>query len=167
MRSRNSSLWGMLCLLLICGATETGYAKSVFAVTSHGSSIIKAYNINGDKIDYQAEVESGTFGIGAVGLCVWPDKELMFVTYENEGVISWASTKTLDRDEGEDEISTGTDNLAGIAADDGKDKIYIIERETDSLFVYTWNETNKTLVLDAQHDLPDLYSGIGIQLNQR
>jgi len=32
---------------------------------------------------------------GAVGIDVWPTKELMFVTYEGSGVISWSSTKTL------------------------------------------------------------------------
>jgi parallel beta-helix repeat protein len=177
MRSRNSSLWRILCLVLICGATETGHAKSVFAVTSHGSSIIKAYNINGDQIDYQAEVESGIFGDGAVGLCVWPDKELMFVTYENEGVISWASTKTLERDEDEDEISTGAGNLAGIVADEGNELLYVVERNLGILYTYTYDEGENTLFLVHPNDpcyperkyrpLPGLNNAYGLALDER
>ena len=177
MKSKELSLWGLLCLLLICCATETGHAKSVFAVTSRGSSIIKAYNINGDQIDYQADVESDTFGIGAVGLCVWPDKELMFITYESSGVIAWASTKTLARDEDEDEMSTGAGNLAGIVADEGNELLYVVERDLGRLYTYTYDEDKNTLFLVHPDDpcypereyrpLPGLNNAYGLALDER
>ena len=120
MRSRNSSLWGILCLVLICVATEAAGAESVFAVASHSNSKVKAYLINGDKIDYQATIkDTESFGNGATGFCVWPEKELMFVTYEGESTISWASTKSLGRDPDTDEFDTGINDLAGMAVNEG------------------------------------------------
>ena len=55
MRSRNSSLWRILCLVLIYGLAETAHAKSVFALSNHSTSNIRVYDIIGDQIDFQTQ----------------------------------------------------------------------------------------------------------------
>ena len=102
----------ILCLSLICVLFGTANAKSVFAVSDHGDSIIKAYKINSDKIKYQNDVESETFSAGATGLCVWPSKELMFVTYEGSKMIAWCSTKTFQRKDDDEYITPEVPNTS-------------------------------------------------------
>jgi len=98
MNPRKKLLWLTLCLFFVRGGSRAVHAESVFAVASHSNSKIKAYLINGDEINYQATIkDTESFGMGATGFCVWPQKQRMFVTYEGESVISWASTKTLDQ----------------------------------------------------------------------
>jgi hypothetical protein len=85
-------------------------AESVFIISSHSASKVQAYKINGDQVTYQDTVDISTYnpGYGAVGIAVWPSKELLFVTYENSPMIVWASTKTLEK---AGEFDTGVNNL--------------------------------------------------------
>ena len=115
MSSGRNVICCLVCALVGFCSTSTLEAKSVFAITSHQFSTIKAYKIDGSTIEYQADAESDSFGAGAVGICTWPELELMFVTYESSDIIAWASTKILDRDP-DDELATGVTNLAGTAA---------------------------------------------------
>ena len=88
-----------------------------------------------------------------MGNAVWSNKELMFVTYEASPKIVWASTKTLKK---AGEFDTHVDNLAGIAVDEGAEKIYVVKRDEsylDDLYVYSYDEVHNTLVLLEQVDL--------------
>ena len=72
--------------------------KSVFIISKHDTpSKAQVYSIESGGVTYQDEVDISTYnpGIGAVANAVWPEKELMFVTYESSDMIVWASTKTL------------------------------------------------------------------------
>jgi DNA-binding beta-propeller fold protein YncE len=79
----------------------------------------------------------------------------MFVTYENSPMIVWASTKTLEK---VGEFNTGVISLSGITVDEGNEKIYVVQRQSDNLYVYSFDEPNNTLVLDNHYDL-DVPSG--------
>jgi len=76
---------GTLFVIIFVGMVSTAQAnKSVFMVSKHNSpSSAQAYAIDGSEVVYQDEVDIGTYspGNGAVGNAVWPEKELMFVTY--------------------------------------------------------------------------------------
>jgi len=139
---------------LITFAISPAYAaKSVFIISKHAEpSQAQAYAINGTQIDYQAQVGIDTYnpGYGAVGNAVWSDKELMFVTYEESPMIVWASTKTLKK---VGEFDTGIYDLAGIAIDTNREKIYTVQRGTNNLYVYSFNQANNTLVLDNHYIL--------------
>jgi len=141
-------------ICLITFAISPAYAaKSVFIISKHAEpSQAQAYAINGTQIDYQAQVDIDTYnpGYGAVGNAVWSDKELMFVTYEESPMIVWASTKTLKK---VGEFDTGIYDLAGIAIDTNREKIYIVQRETNNLYVYSFNQANNALVLDNHYIL--------------
>jgi len=142
-------------LLLVWFLTDSVRAESVFAVASHSNSKVKAYLINGDKINYQATIkDTESFGIGATGFCVWPEKQRMFVTYENSPVISWASTKSLSRDPDTDEFDTGIigGSLAGIAVDEGKSFLYVLTRSGGRVYTYSYDEDENTLSLVHPND---------------
>jgi DNA-binding beta-propeller fold protein YncE len=150
---------GTLCLISLIGIVNIAQAeKSVFIISKHSiPSQAQAYRIDGDQITYQAQVDIDTYnpGVGAVGNAVWPEKELMFVTYENSPMIVWASTKTLEK---VGEFNTGVISLSGITVDEGNEKIYVVQRQSDNLYVYSFDEPNNTLVLDNHYDL-DVPSG--------
>ncbi|MFH1370416.1 MAG: right-handed parallel beta-helix repeat-containing protein [Planctomycetota bacterium] len=157
----------IVCLhITICAV----YAKkSVFIISNHSSSHAQAYRIEGSQVDFQADVDISTLnpGYGAVGNAIWPEKNLMFVNYENSGMIVWASTKTLEK-EGEDETYLG--NLAGIVVDETRDLIYVMSRQSSYLYVYSFDEIENTLVQEGEWYLnptQDHYiSGMGIALDE-
>ncbi len=147
-----------LCLsVLPAGITKA--AKSIFIISKHiDPSEAQAYSINGDQVTFQAMVDISTLnpGYGAVGNAVWPEKDLMFVTYENSPMIVWASTKTLQK---VGELDTGVSDLSGIAIDEEKEKIYVVRRNYDDLYVYSYDQGNNTLTLDQHCELVLPYPG--------
>lgn len=128
-------------------------SKSVFIISKHASpSEAQAYKIESDQVEYQADVDISAYnqGLGGVGVAVWPEEELMFITYEGSATVVWASTKTLQR---VGEFDTTVDNCAGIVVDRDKGLIYIIDRHTEDLYVYSFHEENNTLLLEDTHKL--------------
>ncbi|RKY06997.1 MAG: hypothetical protein DRP65_10995 [Planctomycetota bacterium] len=153
--SKKVFLGGILCLFFVCGQLRVVHAESVFAVASHSNSKVKAYLINGDKIDRQATIkDTESFADGATGFCVWHEKQRMFVTYEGSPVIAWASTKTLSRDPDTDEFDTDIPNadLAGMVVDEGDSVLYVLTRSGGHLYTYTYDENENTLYLVHPND---------------
>lgn len=151
MRYGKKFIVAALCLIII---GRTGYAnKSVFIISKHTNpSKAEAFSIDGDQVTYQVQVDIDTYnsGYGAVGNAVWPEKELMFATYEESPMVVWASTKTLQK---VGEYDTGIDNPAGIVVDEDKERIYAVRRGYDDLYVYSFDDVNNTLLLDNHYDL--------------
>jgi uncharacterized repeat protein (TIGR01451 family) len=183
MKSRKLLLCTVVFSFLIFGWIDMVEAKSVFAIASHGNSKIKAYYIHDPAepngvLEYQATIaETENFGNGAGGLCLWPVKDRMFVTYEGTTVISWASIKNLNRNPATDEYATGItggNGLGGMAVDEGLSRLYVISRGTDRLFAYDYDEYDNTLIpiaLDETNDyviLEDIgiNGGIDIALDE-
>jgi hypothetical protein len=144
------AMWVMVCVLFI---SKTSWGKSVYAIASHSTSATNAYRVKNDgTIDFQTTVDSAEyFSIRATGLCVWPSIDRMFATYEDGGLISWGSTKTLTRDT-DDEITTPEFSLAGIVADEAKGVLYVVSRSGGRLYTYTFDIENDTLVLVHPND---------------
>jgi len=148
---------GLLLLSLLYPSSAP--AKSVFIISQHAEpSQAQAHTIDGDQVSWQAQVDIDTYnpGFGAVGNAVWSDMKLMFVTYEQSPMIVWASTKSLEK---VGESDTGVTNLAGIVADEGNERIYVVRRQTDDLYIYSYNEASNSLVLQQQVDLTLPYPG--------
>jgi hypothetical protein len=139
-------------LLLVLGISSITKAKSVFAVASHGNGKVKAYLIdpNGTQdgtIDYQTTIPNPV--PNATGLCLWPEKDRMFVTYEGSGEISWASIKNLNRDPDEDNYMltlSGGNGLGGMAVDEGMSRLYVLNRGTNHVYAFDYDEAENTLV---------------------
>ena len=145
---QRQALWGILCVALIFVFASTGYTKSVFAVAGHDNGKIKAYLVvpNGI-IDFQATIPHPM--PDATGLCLWPSKDKMFVTYEGDDTISWASIKNLGRDPVTDDYDTGItggNGLGGMVVDEQISLLYVISRNTDRLYAFDYDEYENTLV---------------------
>jgi hypothetical protein len=139
------------CLICLIVST-TQASKSVFIISKHSTpSEAQTYKIDGNEVTLQSTVDISTYnpGVGAVGNAVWPEKELMFVTYEGSPMIVWASTKTLQK---VSEFNTGMTDLSGIAIDENKEKIYVVRRYSTELYVYSWDDVQGTIVLEYPND---------------
>ncbi len=120
-------------------------AKSVFAVSSHASGKVKAYHIDPNgAITFQATITNPM--AGATGLSVWPAKDRLFVTYEQDNIMSWASLRTLSRDPQEDDSQTGTGQLAGMAVDENQGLLYAIQRGSNKLYAFDYDPSDNTLI---------------------
>lgn len=93
---QNKSLKSLILSLLVTFFAQTAHAKSVYVITNHGSSIIKAYDIQDDQIQYQVTAENLANHGGAVGLALDPDSEMLFVTYEGSNIIEIMNAKTME-----------------------------------------------------------------------
>lgn len=154
---RGKSIVGSItAILMIVQALGTGTAqgKSLYAITEHHISKMKAYKINGDQLAYQADVNVTNYATGAVGLAIDSNLHRLFITYEDAGKVVWANAKTLDQegfiDIGEWYPSAG--QLAGIVTDEAKQRIYVVERGGSKLYILAWNDYNKELVLMDPND---------------
>jgi len=87
MQRKKEFIISLLCLFAFAGLTRTVQAeKSVFIISRHNTpSKAQVYSIESEGVTYQDEVDISTYnpGIGAVANAIWPEKELMFVTYES------------------------------------------------------------------------------------
>jgi hypothetical protein len=144
-----TSVQFLIIFLLITCPAQTAHTKSVYVITTHGSSIIKAYDIQDDQIHYQATAENlQSQGLGAVALALDPDSQILFVTYEDSGIIEMLNAKTMISEQNPVTVP-GADSLAGIAFDKYKQKVYVVQRETNILYVHLWNQAAKTLTLEG------------------
>ena len=56
-------------LTFVCAISNNfAHAKSVYAITDHHASTLRAYDIQGDQLEYQADVEVTDYANGAVGV---------------------------------------------------------------------------------------------------
>ena len=128
-------------------------AKSTYAITQHSVTgdgpFVKAYEIDGDEIEYMGVVDESAFGNGPVGITVSDAWDLAFITYETSSKIVVIYGKTLEKI---CDVETGVTNLAGIVADNSNEKLYVIRRTSGELYVYTWDAVNDTLVLEHPND---------------
>jgi uncharacterized repeat protein (TIGR01451 family) len=132
-------------------------AKSLYAIVAIGANPtpIKAYNINPDgTLTYQAQYGVPSYAGGAVSLAVDTASETLFVTYEGSEVIQLVDAKTMTGIGST--TAPGASNLAGIVMDEAKKLLYIVDRSTSNLYVYSWNPATKTLTLTAQPTLANL-----------
>ena len=56
-------------------------------------------------------------------------------------------------------IDTGILNLAGIAVDEDKEKVYVVKRGKADVYVYSWGSQEETVVFDYNETLVLPYPG--------
>lgn len=135
----------VLCILYIPSLCQ---AKSVFAIASHANGKIKAYSVDpNSSLTFQTTIkDTENFGAGAGGLCLWPEKDRMFVNYETPGIITWASIKNLSRNPETDEVDTGMGMPGGMIVDEQLSRLYVILRGGNKLYAFDYYEEANTLV---------------------
>jgi parallel beta-helix repeat protein len=125
-----------------------GQSKSLY-VNVIDPGTVKAYKIVGDHIQHQTDAQNLVYyGNSPVGITLDPDSGIAFITYEGMNVIELLNAKTMVSLQ---KITTVSDafNLSGIAFDQSKQKLYVVYRPTNHLFVYFWNARTKTLEMEG------------------
>ena len=164
--SKNYSSTLMFAILVV-GIFRTTMADSVYVINDTDAKQIQAYEIDGYNLIHQRSYDcEEPGGWGAVGIAIddSPDGQFLFVTFEGGNKIELVDAKTM-KPVGTTVASQAND-LAGIAVDQGRRKVYIINRESKHLYVYSWDSLNKILTLDFPYpyyvELEDCQQGFGL-----
>ena len=137
-------------LLLAFGLAGTAGAKSLYVIAdinAYQNIPIQAYDIQGTNLVYQWTGYIPDRDGGAVGLTIDTDSEYLFVTFEFSGVLDMVDAKTMTR-VGQ-VTAPGASNLAGIVVDQGKKKVYCVDRRSSRLYVYLWDSSVPSLTLEG------------------
>jgi len=124
---------------VVCAVgTNSAHAKSVYAITDHINSTLKAYEIKGNQLEYQADVEVTDFDSGAVDTTICSQLGRIFITYEGSAKIVWSNAKTLLQEGYIDlrDVYPPAGSLAGVVADEGKGLVSTVERRGDKLYIF-------------------------------
>ena len=147
---KTSALYTIIVAIIgIFVVASMASAKSLYVIANINASPtpIHTYDIQGgpDYVVFQAE-QSITFrGGGGVGIAVDSDSATLFVTYEVSNIVQLLDATTFE-DLGTT-TAPGATNLSGIVVDQGKNRVYTIDRNTNNLYVYDWDASTNTLNL--------------------
>jgi DNA-binding beta-propeller fold protein YncE len=114
------------------GFTQSGQAKSLYAITNFEDSTISAYKISGDQIQKQISANFPSSGCGPVGLALDPDSATLFVSYDCSSDLELINARTMT----EIKKITAPAELAGLVFDQSKQKLYAVGMGNNKLFVY-------------------------------
>ncbi len=87
--------------------------------------VIQAYDIDAAGITYQTTHTTGS-GWGEVGVAIDSDSGYLFITHESSGKLYLVDGTTMK--EVDTVIAPGASNLAGIVVDEGKQRVYAVDR---------------------------------------
>jgi len=142
------TFFSVLSLVVATGVVQ---AKSMYVIANINASPtpIRTYDIQAapSYLVFQSQTTVPAFAGGAVGLAIDTASAKLFITYEVSNNIqlvdatNFANLGTT--------AAPGASNLAGIVVDQGKNKVYTVDRETNHLYVYSWNSATNTLTLDG------------------
>ena len=119
-------------------------AKSLYVNRDlNANSPISAYDIQGPPNYLVWQQTSVPTHYGGVGLAIDTDSEMLFVTFEGYGTIDIVYATNLSL--AGQVTAPNANNLAGIVVDQDKQKMYMVDRDTNHLYVYSWDATNKIL----------------------
>ncbi|WP_190303145.1 MULTISPECIES: DUF11 domain-containing protein [Methylomonas] len=145
---KTTSIAALAAGLLLTGAAS---AKSLYVIANINANPtpIRTYDIQGatNYLVFQSQTTIPGRAGGAVGLGIDTTHAKLFVTYEVSNVIQLIDATNF-ADLGFTS-APGASNLAGIVVDQGKNKVYTVDRETNHLYVYSWNSATNTLTLDG------------------
>ena len=146
------------------------WAKSLYLIANIDAdpTPIRTYDLQGAPvyIEFQAEQGVPNHASGAVGLAVDGRNKKLFVTYENGNQIQVMDAVYF-RDLGT-AIAFKAMDLAGIAFDQGRNRVYTLERGTNRLYVYDWNNSTNSLALvsGSPFVLAHVSSAFGLALDE-
>ena len=169
-RKKNSfgvCFWSVLLAvgLLMSVLPGTVAAKSLYVNKNlNANSPISAYDIQPAPSYLAHQQTSSPTRYGGAGLAIDTDSEILFVTFETSGKLDIVDAKTL-AILGQ-VTAPGASNLAGIVVDQGKQKLYTVQRNSGTLYVYDWNAVAKTLTLETTQGLTGVSAAHGIALDE-
>jgi len=149
-------------------------AKSMYVIANINAnpSPVQTYDIQlaPTYLVFQASANVPALAGGAVGLGLDETNEKLFVTYEGSNTIQLVDAKTFTV-LGQTS-APGASNLAGITVDQGKSRVYAVDRNTNNLYVYDWVSATNTLTqvngggASGEFDLAGVVSAHGLALDE-
>ena len=158
-------------LWLIAAPSNFGWAKSLYVINDTETLTLQAYKIEGTNLIWQTQYTcvSQVSG-GAVGIALDESEygAFLFVTFESDNKIELVNAKSMQY------VATVTapqaNNLAGIVVDQGRRKVYVIDRGENNLYIYSWNAMTRELTLDLPApyyvELQDCHQGYGLAVDE-
>jgi uncharacterized repeat protein (TIGR01451 family) len=159
-----AALVALLVLVMVGVVAPTSHAhpKSLYLASDHHSSQFDAWEIKPDgTVDYQATYTL-QYSTDPAGIAIDEDSGVIFITSEFSGGVEMVDPVTLDPID----VSSGPSNLAGIDVDDVDDIVYAVQRYTNQLYIFLWDEVNQTLTQDAVVSLPNCSGAFGLALDE-
>ena len=151
MKKRSKLVASILAsLFLVASIAGPAMAKSLYVIAdinAYRNIPIQAYDIQGTNLVYQYTGYIPDRDGGAVGLTIDTDSAYLFVTFEFSGTLDMVDGTTMTR-VGQ-VVAPGASNLAGIVVDQGKRKVYAVDRRTNHLYVYAWDPSVPSLTLEG------------------
>ena len=163
METRKHVLAGILCAFLASVFAGQAEGKAVYAITDHHNNVLKTYDIQGDSIEYLANITVNNYGSGAADITLDGALDKLYITYEGPAKIVWADPGFLIQ-EGVLDLSTApisAQPLAGVVASDVTHRVYAIERDGNKLYTCWWDNTNEELILMDPNDPSQPYDPSG------
>ncbi|MHC4283095.1 MAG: right-handed parallel beta-helix repeat-containing protein [Planctomycetota bacterium] len=151
MNLKNYTPITILLFYIIFINTSITFAHSVYVTSDTQTSHLQSYKIDGTNLIYQVSYMcqlDPPNDAGAVAIAIDDSEygDFLFVTFENEDEIELVNAKTMQY---ADKVTApGADDLAGIAMDSGKSKLYAVDRYTNHLFSWSWSPVTKKLIPD-------------------
>ncbi len=154
-------------------------AKSLYVIAdinAYPNIPIEAYDIQSapNYLTLQTTLTVPDRDGGAVGIAIDTDSEVLFITFEQFTTSYDAKIDLLDASTmthlGQ-VTAPGAHNLAGIVVDQDNQKVYAVDRDTNNLYVYSWDATTKTLTNDITtfpyyKDLPGVIRAYGLAIDE-
>ncbi|MHA2404323.1 MAG: hypothetical protein ACXADH_15095, partial [Candidatus Kariarchaeaceae archaeon] len=151
MTSKKHALTILFLISIIFIASQITFGRSVYVISDAETSEIQAYNVDGNSLTYQSDytcLSDPSGEVGSVGLAIDESEygDFLFVTFEWQDEIELVNAKTMEYIG----VVTAPEaiDLAGIAMDMGKNKLYAVDRYTNHLYSYSWDASTKTLTPD-------------------
>jgi hypothetical protein len=142
--------------------------KSLYIIASINSdpTPIHAYDIqpSPNYLAFQSEHGVPRRGSGGVGLAIDSDSGVLFVTYESSNIIELINATTMNSTGNAE--APGAWNLAGIVYDRYSKRVYTIDRNTNHLYVYSWDFSTQNLSLEERVNLSGVLLAHGLAIDE-
>lgn len=147
-------------------ALDSGGQKSLYVNIDINTSPIRAYAILPSPAYLTAQASSIQTGPGGVGLAIDSTSRTLLATYEGSTVIKALDARTL-KPLAESAARTDATSFAGIVFDEHAQRLYVVDRSTSHLFVYTWDPAAKALAAQGgANTLAGVSAAHGIALDE-
>jgi len=169
---RNTFIVFTVSLLTLFSTTISAKSMYVIANINASPTPIQTYDLqlSPNYMVFQATASVPSLAGGAVGLGLDETNAKLFITYEASNTIQLVDAKNFTVLS--QTTAPGASNLAGITVDQGKSRVYAVDRNTSKLYVYDWNSSTNTLTqvsgggTNGEFTLAGVVSAHGLALDE-
>jgi uncharacterized repeat protein (TIGR01451 family) len=164
---RNQYILCVVLLIVIVFSCATTNADQSLYVISHSGSYLRAFEIDGNQLVFQKQIQVDYHGWGAIDLAIDNESNVIFISYENasingSAILEIVNSKSLQEYEDIDQIVLdGPTNFTGMVYDPTRKVLFGTQRNTNHLYAFHWDAKHFTLTPDPANpiELAGILSG--------